>query len=81
MMHRNLDRRIEALIHITDPAHIEQLNRQLDRGMSDQVQSWALLAEGTWERRAHSADGELRADVQHETMMEIMQRKRGVGKR
>ena len=81
MMHRNLDRRIEALIHITDPSHIDQLDHQLNRGMSDHVQSWALMPEGTWERRAHDADGELRADVQHETMMEIMQRKRGATKR
>jgi polyphosphate kinase len=77
MMHRNLDRRIEALLQITDPAHIEQLDRQLDRGMSPQMQSWSLSSEGAWTRHSHAEDGTKLGDVQNETMMEIMGRKRG----
>jgi len=77
MMHRNLDRRIEALLQITDPIHIEQLDRQLSRGMSDDMQSWTLDTEGRWERRSHAKDNTVLGDVQHETMMEIMGRKRG----
>jgi polyphosphate kinase len=78
MMHRNLDRRIEALLHITDPSHIEQFDRQLTRGMSDDMQSWTLNSEGEWRRRSHAEDGTKLGDVQHETMMDIMGRKRGV---
>jgi polyphosphate kinase len=81
MMHRNLDRRIEALINITDPAHIEQLGHQIDRGMSDQVQSWSLHSDGTWQRHSHTAEGTPLLDLQHETMVEIMNRKRGAPKR
>jgi polyphosphate kinase len=77
MMHRNLDRRIEALIQITDPAHIDQLGRQLDRGMSDQMQSWSLQQDGQWLRHSSAKDGVALADVQNETMTEIMSRKRG----
>jgi len=81
MMHRNLDRRIEALIQITDPAHIEQLGRQMDRGMSPDVHSWALLSDGHWQRHSLADDGSPLADVQHETMVEIMSRKRAAAKR
>ena len=78
MMHRNLDRRIEALLQITDPAHIEQLDRQLTRGMSDDMQSWSLESNGDWQRHSHADDGTRLGDVQNETMMEIMGKKRGV---
>jgi polyphosphate kinase len=77
MMHRNLDRRIEALLQITDRQHIDQLDRQFTRGMSDDMQSWLLASEGTWERRSHAQDGSTLGDVQNETMMDIMGRKRG----
>jgi polyphosphate kinase len=77
MMHRNLDRRIEALLQITDRHHIDQLDRQFTRGMSDDMQSWLLASEGTWERRSHAQDGSTLGDVQNETMMDIMGRKRG----
>jgi polyphosphate kinase len=77
MMHRNLDRRIEALLQITDNAHIEQIDRQLSRGMSDEMQSWSLNSEGEWLRHSSAKDGTPLADVQNETMIEIMTRKRG----
>ncbi|MEL0257144.1 MAG: RNA degradosome polyphosphate kinase, partial [Pontimonas sp.] len=78
MMHRNLDRRIEALLQITDPAHLEQLDCQLTRGMSDDLQSWSLESNGDWQRHSHADDGTRLGDVQNETMMEIMGKKRGV---
>ena len=81
MMHRNLDRRIEALINITDPSHIEQLDTQLNRGMSDHVQSWSLQLDGAWVRHSHDSAGAPLADAQHETMVEIMSRKRGASAR
>ena len=77
MMHRNLDRRIEALLQITDNAHIGQIDRQLSRGMSDDMQSWSLNSEGEWLRHSSAKDGTPLADVQNETMIEIMARKRG----
>ena len=81
MMHRNLDRRIEALVQITDDSHIEQLNQQLNRGMSDEHMSWSLDSMGTWTRHSHDKDGQPLLDVQNETMAEIMKRKRGASKR
>ena len=68
----------ETGLHITDPSHIEQFDRQLTRGMSDDMQSWTLNSDGEWRRRSHAEDGTKLGDVQHETMMDIMGRKRGV---
>ena len=76
MMHRNLDRRVEALIHITDPAHIEQFDRQLSRGVSDEMQSWRLETDGTWTWHGVGAEGDRLGDVQNDTMIDIFGRKR-----
>ena len=80
MMHRNLDRRIEALVQITDPQHITQLDEQLNRGVSQEMQSWALDTEGTWQRRTEDSSGNTLADVQHSTMTAILARKKTGGK-
>ncbi|MFI9587135.1 RNA degradosome polyphosphate kinase [Streptomyces sp. NPDC052236] len=56
MMHRNLDRRIEALVRVIDPAHRAAITRMLEAGMSDGTSSWHLEADGSWTR--HSADGD-----------------------
>ncbi|WP_353943801.1 RNA degradosome polyphosphate kinase [Streptomyces sp. HUAS MG91] len=52
MMHRNLDRRIEALVRVEDPAHRAALNRLLETGMSDSTASWHLGPDGNWTRHA-----------------------------
>jgi len=77
MMHRNLDRRIEVLVQITDPHHISQLESQLDRGMSNERQSWSLRLDGSWTRHFRDDSGELLGDVQNDTMQDISARKRG----
>ena len=81
MMHRNLDRRIEALIQITDQSHIDQCDGQLSRGMSDDMQSWSLDNTGAWVRHSRGTDGTLLGDVQQDTMIEIINKKRGVPSR
>jgi polyphosphate kinase len=50
MMHRNLDRRVEALVRIDEPTQVRALAALLERGMSDKVSHWALDAEGRWTR-------------------------------
>jgi polyphosphate kinase len=62
LMHRNLDRRVECLVRIYSPAHIQQLQEILDLGLSDQTQSWHLA--GThWKRRSVSDDGQRLTDA------------------
>ena len=53
MMHRNLDRRIEALVRVTDPAHRAALNRLLETGMSDTTASWHLGPDGELDPARH----------------------------
>lgn len=64
MMHRNLDRRIEALVRITDPAHRAALNRLFETGMSDTTASWHLGPDGEWTRHSTDADGQPLRNVQ-----------------
>jgi polyphosphate kinase len=48
LMPRNLDRRIEALLTVTDPVLQARLDEILEVGMADDVGAWELLADGTW---------------------------------
>ena len=48
LMHRNLDRRIEALISISDPDQRELLIENIDLSMADDVAAWELDADGAW---------------------------------
>ncbi|MEY9876083.1 polyphosphate kinase [Streptacidiphilus sp. MAP12-33] len=64
MMHRNLDRRIEALLRVTDPGHRAELSGLLELGMADDTSSWHLGPDGVWTRHAHDADGRPLRNVQ-----------------
>ncbi|GAA2062550.1 RNA degradosome polyphosphate kinase [Streptomyces albiaxialis] len=76
MMHRNLDRRIEALVRVTDPAHRASLIRLLETGMSDTTASWHLGPDGDWTRRAHDQEGQPLPNVQ-EMLIDGRRRRRG----
>ncbi|MER5440557.1 RNA degradosome polyphosphate kinase [Streptomyces sp. NPDC002790] len=76
MMHRNLDRRIEALVRVEDPAHRAALGRLLETGMSDATASWHLGADGNWTRHALDADGQPLRNVQ-EMLIDARRRRRG----
>ncbi|RFU85768.1 RNA degradosome polyphosphate kinase [Streptomyces triticagri] len=76
MMHRNLDRRIEALARVKDPAHRAALNRLLETGMSDTTASWHLGPDGDWTRHAVDADGKPLRNVQ-EMLIDARRRRRG----
>ena len=54
LMHRNLDRRIEALVRVRDRAHRADFIQLLDRAMDEQTTSWLLHPDGVWTR--HSAE-------------------------
>ena len=64
LMHRNLDRRVEALLLVTDPGHVAELTRILDVGMSDTTSRWDLDADGTWTRVHRDPDGDPLIDAQ-----------------
>lgn len=63
LMHRNLDRRVEALVRIADPEQVSELVELLDESMDDSTSSWHLEPDGTWVRHHRGPDGPL-ADLQ-----------------
>jgi polyphosphate kinase len=64
MMHRNLDRRVEALVQIEDPVHVAELRSLLAKAMDDGTSSWHLGADGSWTRHHRDADGRPLVDLQ-----------------
>jgi polyphosphate kinase len=76
MMHRNLDRRIEALIRLTSPDHIDEMSDMFDLAMSPQTASWWLTADGTWDRHHLAQDGSRLTDMQDATMKLVASRRR-----
>ena len=47
---RNLDRRVEAMIPVSDPSAIAQLEEVLALNLADDMQSWSLDPDGNWHR-------------------------------
>jgi polyphosphate kinase len=64
MMHRNLDRRIEALVRVGQPSQQRPLKAMLDHAFSEGVAAWILQSDGTWYRRTTGPDGEPLSDYQ-----------------
>jgi len=81
MMHRNLDRRVEALVRITDPGHIDELGSVFDLAMSDSTASWHLGADGEWAREHLDAQGKQLVDLQDELMKRVHSKRRTGGAR
>jgi polyphosphate kinase len=76
LMHRNLDRRIEALVRLTDPGHLASLDALFDRAFDDGTSAWSLDSEGVWTRHHLSDSGQPLEDLQNRLMQEITQRPR-----
>jgi len=64
LMHRNLDRRVEALVRVKDPAQQAELRALIDLAMDEGTASWWLDADGTWTRHHLDADGNSLRDLQ-----------------
>ncbi len=64
MMHRNLDRRVEAMVRLGDPTHIAELEELLSLAMDEETISWHLGSDGMWVRHGEGADGAPARDMQ-----------------
>ncbi|AEG43176.1 RNA degradosome polyphosphate kinase [Isoptericola variabilis] len=64
LMHRNLDRRVEALVRITDEGQIAELLELMELSMSDETATWHLQPDGSWVRHNVGPDGEPLRDLQ-----------------
>ncbi len=71
MMHRNLDRRVEALVRLSQPDHIREMKSLFELAMSDEAATWHLGSDGTWTRHQYGADGKPLIDVQDKTMADV----------
>ncbi len=76
MMHRNLDRRIEALVRLTSPEHLRAVESLFSLAMSEDTAAWKLAGDGAWTRHHLAADGTPLRDMQNVMMRRISQRKR-----
>ena len=64
LMHRNLDRRVEALVRITAPEQVQELIDYIDLQMADTTASWHMQPDGTYVHVSHAEDGSLLPDSQ-----------------
>ena len=64
MMHRNLDRRVEALVRLTSPEHVAELQTFLDLGFDEATSSWHLGPDGDWVRHHLDENGKPLRDLQ-----------------
>ena len=64
MMHRNLDRRVEALVRITDAGHLDELGDVIHLAFAATTSRWDLGSDGRWVRWHLTEDGEPLDDLQ-----------------
>ena len=63
-MHRNLDRRVEALVQVRDPAARARLRSVLQLACDPGTAAWTLGPDGSWTRHTVDADGAPLTDYQ-----------------
>jgi polyphosphate kinase len=64
MMHRNLDRRVEAMVRLRDPRDIAELDELLTLTMDPGTASWHLDGAGGWTRHHLDDEGRPLRDLQ-----------------
>ena len=79
MMHRNLDRRVEALVSLRNEEDIADMIDLLGRYMDDATSSWHLGPDGSWTRHHLDADGSPLTDIQF-WLIEENARRRNLGR-
>jgi polyphosphate kinase len=75
LMHRNLDRRVEVLASITNPAHVAEIGELFDLAFAKSTASWKLQPDGEWTQFTFDADEEPLLDMQ-EHLIGIKSRRR-----
>jgi polyphosphate kinase len=69
LMHRNLDRRVESLVKITQADHKRFLLGALDSYLSNEHVHWAMQSDGSWQEISTDANGVRLKDF-HNTAIE-----------
>ncbi|MDR1448750.1 MAG: RNA degradosome polyphosphate kinase [Propionibacteriaceae bacterium] len=76
LMHRNLDRRVEVVVPLSNKHHVAQVGHLFDLAFSEQMASWQLTPSG-WEQRTVDAEGRPLSDIQEHLIAEMAARQRG----
>jgi len=80
MMHRNLDRRVEALVRLVAPDQLRQIDELFELALAEDTSSWWLDETGEWTRHSRAESGEPLRDMQNVIMKRISQRKRAISR-
>jgi polyphosphate kinase len=75
LMHRNLDRRVECLVHLPGVPQVEEVGRMLDLAFDEGTASWWLEPDGSWTRHHLAEDGSPLRDLQ-EVLVSTPRRRR-----
>ncbi len=75
LMHRNLDRRVECLVHLPGVPQVEEVGRMLDLAFDEGTASWWLGPDGSWTRHHVAEDGTPLRDLQ-EVLVNAPRRRR-----
>ncbi|KWX03067.1 Polyphosphate kinase [Carbonactinospora thermoautotrophica] len=73
LMHRNLDRRVEVLVKVSNPAHRRELHDLMNLAFAETTSSWHLGPDGTWTRHDRAPDGSPLLDLQ-EHLIDVRRR-------
>ena len=74
LMHRNLDRRVEALVELKSAEHIAKIDALFDRAFDPATESFVLGPAGVWRHIDRSPDGEKLANYQELTIADYRRR-------
>jgi polyphosphate kinase len=64
LMHRNLDRRVEALVRLASEEHVAGMRNVFDLAFDDGTAAWHLDDAGRWHRKHHDSNGQPLTDLQ-----------------
>src|SRR6478735_953444 len=81
MMHRNLDRRVEALVRIVEPSHVVELADLIDLAFAEKTSRWDPGSDGRWVRHHQSETGEPLDDLQEKLIERHDKRRRKARRR
>ncbi|HVD53665.1 MAG TPA: RNA degradosome polyphosphate kinase [Propionibacteriaceae bacterium] len=78
LMHRNLDRRVEVLVSITNPAHVAEIEQLFDIAFDDGTATWHLQPDGTWIPHTTDAEDHPLLDMQEYLINTTSRRRAGM---